>query len=255
MSRIHVITGSSSGIGQATQELLRANGHRVIGVDIRDADVIADLSTPAGRAATVARIVELAPEGIDGLLTSAGASDPNRPGFACATNFYGTTEIVTGLYPHMRKPGARCVVVSSAGQLQSNADTADLEELLLEGAETEAVALADTMHTANVYPATKHALAVWARRLAVTPEWGGSGALLNIVAPGMIDTPMTQASAKIPELAEKIRKTAPRVVPDMAQPQEVAELMDFLLNCRTGYIVGQTIFIDGGTEAILRPDL
>ena len=39
MSRIHVITGSSSGIGKATAELLQAKGHRVIGVDIRDIDI------------------------------------------------------------------------------------------------------------------------------------------------------------------------------------------------------------------------
>ena len=47
------ISGSGSGIGAATRQLLQAQGHRVLGIDIRDADVVADLSTPEGRVAAV----------------------------------------------------------------------------------------------------------------------------------------------------------------------------------------------------------
>lgn len=46
MTRTFVVTGSASGIGAATADLLRDRGFRVIGVDLRDADVMADLSTP-----------------------------------------------------------------------------------------------------------------------------------------------------------------------------------------------------------------
>jgi nucleoside-diphosphate-sugar epimerase len=48
-----VVTGSAGGIGTATRTRLEKGGHRVIGVDVRDAEVIADLSTAAGRAGTV----------------------------------------------------------------------------------------------------------------------------------------------------------------------------------------------------------
>ena len=48
-SRTYVLTGSASGIGRSTKELLESQGRRVIGVDLRNADVIADLGTPAGR--------------------------------------------------------------------------------------------------------------------------------------------------------------------------------------------------------------
>ena len=44
-----VVSGAASGIGAATTALLRSQGHRVITVDLRDTDVIADLSTTAGR--------------------------------------------------------------------------------------------------------------------------------------------------------------------------------------------------------------
>ena len=53
MPRISVITGAASGIGKATKELLEQRGERVIGVDIHDAEVVADLSTAEGRSALV----------------------------------------------------------------------------------------------------------------------------------------------------------------------------------------------------------
>jgi NAD(P)-dependent dehydrogenase (short-subunit alcohol dehydrogenase family) len=45
-----IISGSASGIGLATREKLDSQGDRIIGIDIRDAEIIADLSTPEGRA-------------------------------------------------------------------------------------------------------------------------------------------------------------------------------------------------------------
>ena len=47
--RTVVITGSASGIGRATLRFLEQRGDRVIGVDLHDAEIIADLITPAGR--------------------------------------------------------------------------------------------------------------------------------------------------------------------------------------------------------------
>ncbi len=47
--RTYVVTGSASGIGAATALMLRARGDRVVGVDLKNADVEADLSTAVGR--------------------------------------------------------------------------------------------------------------------------------------------------------------------------------------------------------------
>ena len=49
MTGTHVVSGAASGIGTATAAPLRGQGHRVVTVDLRDAD--ADLGTPAGRPA------------------------------------------------------------------------------------------------------------------------------------------------------------------------------------------------------------
>ena len=62
MSRTYVVTGSASGIGRATTDLLTERGHRVIGVDVRDADVVADLSTAEGRSVL---LITHRPEGLD----------------------------------------------------------------------------------------------------------------------------------------------------------------------------------------------
>ena len=50
MTRTYIITGAASGIGAKTAELLREQGHTVVGVDLQGVEVSADLSTPDGRA-------------------------------------------------------------------------------------------------------------------------------------------------------------------------------------------------------------
>jgi nucleoside-diphosphate-sugar epimerase len=71
-SRTHALTGSASGIGRATKELLESRGHRVIGVDLRNADVIADLGTRAGRDVMIKAVTKHSGGTVDALLAVAG---------------------------------------------------------------------------------------------------------------------------------------------------------------------------------------
>jgi hypothetical protein len=64
------ITGSAGGIGGATRALLEANGHRVIGIDVRDAEVIADLSTPEGRTVMIDDVTAASNGVLDGLVAA-----------------------------------------------------------------------------------------------------------------------------------------------------------------------------------------
>ena len=66
------ITGSASGIGAATRKRLEAAGRAVIGVDLREAEVIADLATPPGRDAAIAAVRGAARGRLDGLVVCAG---------------------------------------------------------------------------------------------------------------------------------------------------------------------------------------
>ena len=64
-----MVTGSASGTGAATSQLLRTQGHRVIGIDLVAADVIADLSTPVGRLEAVEKVQEIASGTLDAVIT------------------------------------------------------------------------------------------------------------------------------------------------------------------------------------------
>ena len=68
------ITGSASGIGAATAAALRAQGDTVIGVDLCDAEVECDLSTPEGREAAVRGVLDACGGVLDGAVACAGIS-------------------------------------------------------------------------------------------------------------------------------------------------------------------------------------
>ncbi len=254
MKRTFVITGAASGLGEAAAVRLRANGHRVIGVDLRGADLNVDLSTVAGRQAMVEQVRALSPEGLDGVFTSAGSSDFNCPGLVMGVNYFGTVATLEGLHPLLRGPGARCLAVASCAILVSGKEILELEEACLNGNEAEAVALGEQYGTQNAYPGTKRALTRWARATAVRPEWAGSGKLLNILAPGVVRTPMVERALANPVQAATVREKSPIAVDDFADAPVAAELIDFLLNFEGNYIVGQVFFLDGGTEVLTRPD-
>ena len=70
--RTIVVTGAAGGIGRATCTRLEKNGDRVIGVDVRDAEIIADLATVDGRNEMVAAVERACDSSLDGLVAGAG---------------------------------------------------------------------------------------------------------------------------------------------------------------------------------------
>jgi NAD(P)-dependent dehydrogenase (short-subunit alcohol dehydrogenase family) len=254
MSRTFVITGSGSGMGAATAARLSARGHRVIGVDLQGADVNVDLGTDPGRKDMVEQVRALASEGIDGVLTCAGLADAAQPGLVLAVNYFGTVAALEGLHPLLRGPGSRCVAVASTAVMVSSPEILEIEALCLQGDEARAVELAQRSGVLQAYPASKRALTRWARRVAVKPEWAGSGKLLNIVAPGTVKTPMIVKALADPAQAAMIRRHSLIAVDDYAEASVVAEWMDYLLNFEGNFTVGQVFYIDGGSEVMTRPD-
>ena len=104
-TRTTVVTGSASGIGAAVRARLEADGQRIIGVDIRDAEVVADLGTAEGRAQAIAEVSALSGGGsggaIDGLATCAGIPGlPGAPGSRVVSiNYFGSIALLSGLRP------------------------------------------------------------------------------------------------------------------------------------------------------------
>jgi NAD(P)-dependent dehydrogenase (short-subunit alcohol dehydrogenase family) len=251
MSRTIVITGAASGIGAATVVRLKAAGHRVIGVDLKGTDIAADLGSEEGRTAMVAAVEKMTPEGIDGILAGAGISNGELPRETIAINYFGAVATLEGLRPLLQKSRQQRAVAicSTAAMLPFDTEVVDL---CLAGDEASALsAIAERPQTA--YATSKNALARWVRRAAVSPEWGGQGILLNGIGPGVVTTPMTAPLFAQPEMIERMRQSNPIAVDGYAGPDEIAELIDFLLNMQNHYLTGQIIFIDGGSDAILRP--
>ena len=255
--RVVVITGSASGMGAATKVRLEADGQRVIGVDLRDAEVIVDLGTPQGRAEAITGVTELAGgNGIDGLVTCAGLTGlTGTPGSAIVSvNYFGTVALLDGLRPLLVKGDrpAAVAISSNSATCQPGAPM-DVAELCLAGDEEAARQAADKVGGIRSYPASKLAVARWARRHAPTPQWAGAGITLNVVAPGPVDTPMLQATRSDPVLGQFV-DAYPVPAGRHGTAQELAALVAFLLGPDARYCCGSVFVVDGGTDAHLRPD-
>ena len=257
--RTNVVTGARSGIGRATTELLRARGERVIGIDIGDCDVVADLSTAAGRAHAIERVSAMGAGAIDSLIACAGLSTSDGPAVV-SVNYFGTVAIAEGLRPLFSRGDApRVVIVSSSASLGPHDEA--IAAACLDGDENRArlLAAADTEDDAKarlgpIYAATKRAVSRWIRRTAPRVEWAGAGILLNGVAPGLVVTPMTAPMLATPEGRDVLARAVPRAVADPAQPRDLALLLAFLASPDNRYLVGQVPFCDGGTDVIVRGD-
>ena len=251
-----VVSGSASGMGAATARLLREQGHRVIGVDVRAADVVTDLATREGRAAAVQAVAERSGGRLDGaaLFAGVGGATGRPASLLVSLNHFGSVELLTGLRPLLAAAGdASAVAVSSNSTTCQPGWSEELVAACLSGDEEHARAVADLGDSATAYPATKTALARWVRRTAPTAEWAGAGVRLNAVAPGLVETPFVAETRADPVLGPLVGGF-PLPLGRGGTAEELAELVCFLLGDRSRFFCGSVVVCDGGTEALLRPD-
>jgi NAD(P)-dependent dehydrogenase (short-subunit alcohol dehydrogenase family) len=93
------------------------------------------------------------------------------------------------------------------------------------------------------YTASKSGIAGLTRLLA--NEWAGKGVNVNAIAPGFMDTDMTQG-LEAEQREQVARRSALRRLPDV---EEVADAVDFLLGPKARSITGTVLTVDAGTTA------
>lgn len=250
---IYAMTGGASGIGAALKDKLRNRGDKVIVVDIQDADIVADLSTGEGRQSAVAGIAELAADGLDGFIACAGLPPVAKPySIIDKVNYFGAVATIEGVRHLVAKKRGAIIAVSSNSAPLPGLQQGHIQSLLA-GDEAEACALVDSLDGHNAYAGSKNALAKWVRRNA--PAYMGDGVRLNAVAPGMTRTPLTDKVFEDKALGAAMQEFS-KTIPygDMASPDMIADAMAFLLDDAARFVSGVVLFVDGGQDALLRPD-
>ncbi len=254
----YAISGSASGMGAATRRRLEAAGHRVIGIDLRDAEVIADLGTAQGRTGAVASVVDAAGGVLDGAVSAAGVGPPVAGELIARVNYFGSQALLDGLRPALAASGgAQAVQFGSSSATTTPNLPDDLVDACLGGREDDAVAIiaaADPVFApAIAYGGAKLAIARWCRRVAVTEPWVSEGIRLNVIAPGPVDTPLLR-KGQADDVYGPLMEAFPVPVPETPDADALAECVVFLLSPVARFACGSVLYVDGGTDALMRPD-
>ena len=250
----YAMTGGATGIGNAIKQQLIAQGHKVTVVDIKDADIVADLSTAEGRQLAVDGIMSAAPDGLDGFVPCAGVGPQVTPASLVGKiNYFGARAVTKGVKPLLAKKKGAIVMISSNSAPMGYDQT--VTDLMLSGDEAATSAKLDEIGDGQLaYGGGKYAISCWLRKASAA--YAAEGIRLNAVAPGFTSTPLTDAGLNDPQFSDVMKDFVASIpVGRSGQPIDIAEAVCFLLDeQRAGFIVGSVLFVDGGHDAMFRPN-
>ena len=242
-----VVTGVASGIGAATAALLQRNGATVIGVDrnvpagFTRKFVQGDLSTPEGGAA----VADCIPEGLAGLLNIAGVPGTAPWQTVLAVNVFGVRDLTRLLLPKIADGGA---VVNLASNVASGWAARQLEvSRFVQAADAQEACAAvaeDPEVTGNSYRFSKECVR-WLTQVQASENLGR--VRVNSVSPGPVQTPILEDFKK-DHGRDKV-EGAVALLGRAGQPQDIAEVIAFLLSPEASWINGTDLCADGGLSA------
>ncbi|RSD28981.1 SDR family NAD(P)-dependent oxidoreductase [Mesobacillus subterraneus] len=244
MSKVAVITGGGSGLGQSTALRLAKEGVNIPVVDVNE----------EGGNGTVTMLKEA---GVDAIFIKADVSnhaevknyvDKTVEHFGTIDYFFNNAGISgSGVYflDSAIEEMDKIVGINLMGALYGVRYVAEV--MLKNGGGS----IVNTASSAGVigqdsvvtYSATKHGIIGLTKSMVA--EYGKDGLRVNAIAPGPTETPMVKEFyAANPEMKENATKGIPQK--RLGKPEEVAELVTFLLTSKAEYINGEVIRIDGG---------
>lgn len=245
------VSGAASGIARALCEALESNGDRVIGIDLHDADICADLSTPEGRSSAVAAVRRASDGRLDGLAALAGVGPQLGAVAQVTVNYFGAVALLEGLRSTLATGAApAALVASSIAATIAPCDDVVLDAMLADE-EEKAVLRSEGLDGGVGYATSKRALALYARRNAAA--WAADGIRLNALAPGNARTPLTDGALADPNLGPAM-EAVPIPRGCWAEPHEIAAAAVWALSPQAVNLIGSFFVVDGGTDALARPD-
>jgi NAD(P)-dependent dehydrogenase (short-subunit alcohol dehydrogenase family) len=249
----YVLTGGATGIGAAIKQQLQTAGHEVLVIDIQQADIQADLSQQSGREQAINAVFNRFPEGIDGFVPCAGLGPHVTPhSLVTRVNYFAVVAMTQALKPLLEKRRG-CIVLISSNSASMPGLNKDYIAALLAGDENKACELIDTLDGHNAYAGSKYALTTWMR--TQNTAYAQSGIRMNAVAPGITRTPLSDQTMQDKVFGQAMKDFGATVpLGHIGEPAEIANVVSFLLGDKASFISGSVIFVDGGHDAMLRPN-
>jgi glucose 1-dehydrogenase len=243
-NKVAVVTGSSSGIGEAIALAVAAEG----------AAVVVNYARHEDAAQKVLDKIEAA--GGKGLVVGADVSDPKEMEAMVqqATDAFGRLDIMVNnagmerKMPFLQTPfevWQETIAVNLTGAWLGCQAAA--KQMVAQGDGGRIINVSSVhedlaMPTNSAYCATKGGVRMLMRTLAV--ELAPHDITVNNIAPGAIETPMDAPLEQNPDEMKKLLSEIP--LGRMGKPEEVANLALFLASDDSSYVTGSTLFVDGG---------
>ncbi|MFN3232962.1 MAG: SDR family NAD(P)-dependent oxidoreductase [Alphaproteobacteria bacterium] len=254
--KVAIVTGATSGIGAAAARMFGRAGARVLVVGRREAEgaqTVSEIEASGGTAAfcradmTVANDIDAM---VDAALNRWGRLDYafNNAGlFSASPAFHEFDDALWADWMAVNLDGVfRCMRAEIRAMLETLAQTGEGAAIVNNAS---IMGHRGSTYAGAAYAASKHGVIGLTRQAAI--EYAKLGIRVNAVSPGPTLTPITAATAALPEAAR--RKVIDDLLPigRMGAPDEVAATVLFLCSDAAAMITGHDIAVDGGQLARL----